>query len=99
MLSSVLLGVLLVSGMSTYTAIGTDPYDTDAASNNYNENSGRDLAGGEAPNSYRRQKRASSPFQTAWKAILKYADEFKRIKGPRTDTRKFIKVGSMSDAI
>ena len=92
MLVPVFLVVLLVSGMSTYTTVGTHPYDTDA-------DSGRDLAGGEAPNSYRRDNRAFSPFQTAWKAILRSADEFERVSGPRTYTRKFTKVGSMSDAL
>ena len=89
MLVPVLLVILLVSGMSTYAAVGTHPYDNDAT-NNYNENSGRDLVGGEA------LKRAFSPFQTARKAILKSA-EFER--GPRMYARQFTKVGSMSDAI
>ena len=96
-----LIGLLLASRISACNAAESSQHHTYSATQYRNVNDGLNVIGADSYSlgTSRRQNRAFSQFQSAWKAIRRTTYGLKRERGPGTDTRKYTKVGSMSDAI
>lgn len=95
---------LLVSGIAACLAANeddeTNPHASDAATNHFSGGSGLDGIYDEIYNrKHLREKRAFSSFQIVWRAILKTTFGFGRVVGPKSETRKYKKVGTMKEAI
>ena len=101
MVSLALIGLLLASSISSCHAVESSQHPTYSATQHRNGNNGLHVIGGDSYSlgTKLRQRRALSPFQSAWKALLRTTDRQKLARGPRVNTIKYTKVGSISDAV